>query len=55
MREDEQQQKRPADRRCLYNDAVRCEDARRLSHCPGCGWNPRVQAKRKRRRREDGG
>lgn len=52
-REDEKQLQRLADGSCRFNDRVQCEDAWRMK-CDGCGWNPKVQAARKRRRRERG-
>jgi len=54
MREDELQLKRLAEGSCRFNDGIRCEDAWRKK-CSGCGWNPRVQFQRARKRREDNG
>lgn len=51
MREDEKQLLRLAMGSCRFNDRVQCEDAWKLQ-CSDCGWNPRVQEERKRRRRE---
>ena len=53
MREDEKMLQRLADGHCRYNDGISCADAWRLTNCRTCGWNPKVQAERKRRRRND--
>lgn len=55
MREDEKILQRLADGHCRFNDGIKCEDAWRPSNCADCGWNPRVQAERRRRRREHDG
>lgn len=52
MREDEKQLQRLADGSCRYNDGIRCDDAWKLSCCRDCGWNPRVQAERTRRKKD---
>lgn len=47
MREDEKARQRQAES-CRYNDHVRCEENAR--RCGTCGWNPKVQRDRKRKR-----
>lgn len=36
---------------CRYNSGVLCQDTRAV-RCAGCGWNPKVQAERKKQRRQ---
>lgn len=54
MREDEKQLQRLAAGSCRFNDRVQCEDAWKNA-CGDCGWNPKVDRDRKRRRRERDG
>lgn len=51
MREDEAMLDRILRGRCRFNEGVRCDDPQ-TRRCSGCGWNPRVQLERKRRRKE---
>ena len=36
---------------CRYDSGVLCQDTRAV-RCAGCGWNPKVNAERKKRRRQ---
>lgn len=36
---------------CRFNSGVLCQDTRAV-RCAGCGWNPKVNAERRKRRRQ---
>lgn len=48
---DREKDKHETEGLCLYNSGVLCQDTRAV-RCAGCGWNPKVQAERKKRRRQ---
>lgn len=48
---DREQEKEQTEGLCRFNSGVLCQDTRAV-RCAGCGWNPKVQAERKRRRRQ---
>ena len=48
---DREQDKEQTEGLCRYNSGVLCQD-RRAVRCVGCGWNPKVQAERKKQRRQ---
>lgn len=48
---DREQDKEQTEGLCRFNSGVLCQDARAV-RCAGCGWNPKVQAERQRRRRQ---
>ena len=48
---DREQDKEQTEGLCRYNSGVLCQDTRAV-RCAGCGWNPKVQAERKKQRRQ---
>lgn len=48
---DREQEKEQTEGLCRFNSGVLCQDTRAV-RCAGCGWNPKVQAERQRRRRQ---
>lgn len=48
---DREQDKEQTEGLCRFNSGVLCQDTRAV-RCAGCGWNPKVQAERQRRRRQ---
>ena len=48
---DREQEKEQTEGLCRFNSGVLCQDPRAV-RCAGCGWNPKVQAERKKRRRQ---
>ena len=50
---DREKDKEQTEGLCRFNSGVLCQDTRAV-RCAGCGWNPKVQAERQRRRRHEG-
>lgn len=48
---DRGQDKEQTEGLCRFNSGVICQDTRAV-RCAGCGWNPKVQAERKKQRRQ---
>lgn len=48
---DREQDKEQTEGLCRFNSGVLCQDTRAV-RCAGCGWNPKVQAERKKHRRQ---
>lgn len=48
---DREKDKQETEGLCRYNSGVLCQDTRTV-RCAGCGWNPKVQAERKKQRRQ---
>lgn len=48
---DREQDKEQTEGLCRFNSGVLCQDTRAV-RCAGCGWNPKVKAERKKRRRQ---
>lgn len=53
MSETDNIRKRIAAGKCRFNDGVQCENSWAPAYCTACGWNPRVQERRKQRKRRN--
>lgn len=48
---DREKDKHETEGLCRFNSGVLCQDTRAV-RCAGCGWNPKVNAERRKRRRK---